>query len=107
MKTIKIELTGKELEAMVTINDGAGSIMTTTQLVTKMLWESGEVKTSIGGHPYFRSIMNFLEGKTLDFSELTGRDDGRIRKHAEIAQMIEDNFSIEIINRVKEIYTTK
>jgi hypothetical protein len=69
-----------------------------------MLWESKEVKSSLGGLPEYRSVMCFLEGKTLDFSEETGYESGRFRKHSEIADMVEREFSAGVIDACKNVY---
>jgi len=73
---------------------------TTIELVNELLNESKEVKTSNGGTESFRSVMDFVLTNTYY------QDDEKVirRSKKEIAKLLEENFSKDVITQVKSIY---
>lgn len=76
--------------------------MTTTKLVSTLRNESKEVKSSVGGTDNFRSVMDFvLSNSYYDDENLESTK----RSEKEMAKLLESNFSSEVLDSVKEIYS--
>ena len=76
--------------------------METSKMVKKMLSEPKEVKLSVGGTKEFRSVMDFvlLNARYQDYYSM------RVvtRTYKEIAEMVETEFSADVLNEAKSVY---
>lgn len=77
--------------------------VSTVEMVQNMINESKEVKSSLGGTKEFRQVCGFVNShKWYQDDEITGMVE---RTPEQIAEMVESEFSTDVINEAKSVYT--
>ena len=76
--------------------------VSTVEMVQNMIKESKEVKTSVGGTKEFRQVCDFVNSnKWYQDDEIMELIE---RTPEQIAEMVEAEFSADVINEAKSVY---